>query len=73
VTRDYQRFASRLMSRGPVKIRSVGPLSWDFSGAALGSRTPDLRITSSHLVAYMVLTQSIRARQCAHCAQIRTP
>jgi hypothetical protein len=42
-------------------------------GAALGSRTPDLRITSTPAIDSMVLGQPIRARRSAHRAQSRTP
>jgi hypothetical protein len=37
--------------------------------AALGSRTPDLRITRDVITAYTMLAQSIRARRAVHRAQ----
>ena len=40
-------------------------------GAALGSRTPDLRITRDVITGYTVLTPSIGTRQSVHRAQRR--
>jgi hypothetical protein len=50
----------------------IRALTWE-NGAALGSRTPDLRITSTPNPAFTVLLESIRARRSVHHAQNRTP
>jgi len=51
----------------------MGVLSCANCGAALGSRTPDLRMTSTPNPARTMLWQSMRARQSVHRAQERTP